>query len=401
METDDFAKYKVVLSGDVVDGFDRAVVIERLSALFHSEPHYVERLLTGKQVSLRKEYVKQEATRVCRAVRNAGAQCKLVEVLDKVKLTVDFSDDQPLLKEVEDDEVDDSIRAIKTGRGRSVETSNNTQTRGAAEDVAREYSSDEKLADFIGPNKSYFLKAFGSMGSVEHPQFGWSWNWPAFFAFFIWSLYRKLWVWTGVYLLGGVLLSNVSASLIAMMAYSILWALVANYLYFRHAAKHILQTRSPANAENQQRFLQRSGGVSRIGLWLGIGVSVWMMAYSSQQVVKQLVASYESQYGETIQRRGDGAVLEVDGSHQGELGRTSKALNLLATAFKTVAITGNAETIGQAVQLLAEKSSDGKLLDGWGNPIAITGGDGNVVFISSGPDGITDTNDDVLQTVRY
>ena len=397
MKVEELTRYKVILSGEILDGMDRAVVIERLSNLFHSKPAYVKRLLAGKEVPLKKEYGKKEATRICLAIRNAGAQCKLTPVQEP-ELAISTHDDLPLAKEEEqirkevsntdvaETELDNSISVVET-----------TKKHGTEE----KYTVDRKLADFVGPNQSYYLKVFGNMGSVEQPRFAWSWNWPAFLAFFIWSLYRKLWLWAGVYLIGMVIMSKVSVSLALMVAYSVLWAVMANYLYFRHAAKHILQPSPLADSDNQRRFLQNSGGVSRIGMWLGIGISVWMTVYSSQQVVKEIITHYESQYGESVQRRGDGTELVLSGSFQGELGRTSKALTILATAFKAVAVTGNVETINQTIQMLSKKSADGQFIDGWGNTIEIVHDPGKVVFSSSGPDGVAGTADDILQTVQY
>ncbi len=73
-------KYRVVLSGAVLPEKPRAEVLDNLAALFHSRRATMEKLLRGQPVALTKEYSRDQAGEICRAIREAGAECAMEEV---------------------------------------------------------------------------------------------------------------------------------------------------------------------------------------------------------------------------------------------------------------------------------------------------------------------------------
>ncbi|MEM7196224.1 MAG: hypothetical protein AAF402_14860, partial [Pseudomonadota bacterium] len=82
-----FDRYRVVLSGHVMPEQNRRDVLFALAKLFNSSSQRMESLLQGKEVTLKKEYNKDEASKICLAIRKAGASCK-VEKIEEVTLEI-------------------------------------------------------------------------------------------------------------------------------------------------------------------------------------------------------------------------------------------------------------------------------------------------------------------------
>ena len=423
-DIDDLTYYKVILKGEVVDGFDRSKVISNLNQLFHSKSSYTQNLLEGKEVSLKKEYRKTEASNICRAIRDAGAQCK-IQPIGEEELTVSLDDNSPLV-EVEKDLINcpncDQVcyaswkrcKHCSTPLSVSVYEDSDISIEEDDEEEAppsvikqspREYSVEDQITDFVGPNARYYLSKFKGMGSVSQPKPRLSWHWPAFFFFFVWSMYRKLWLLTVANVAGAVVLSQVSSSVILLLGYGVVWATLANYLYFQHVAKHLRRNENQISAGEQRKYLKSSGGVHRIAMWVGIAVLLWAMIHSGFQVASQFSNAHENQFGESIQLRGNGQqfiLTEADGE---ELETTSKVLETLSSALKIVVVGGGTDNVAKMVDALRQRSANNKLIDGWGTPISIlnvsTEGDAKVTFRSAGPDGIENSADDLTQTIKY
>ena len=73
-------KYRVILSGNLLPEKSRAEVIDKLALLFHSRLETASRLLQGRAVPMTKEYPREQAEKICRAIRAAGAECRMEEI---------------------------------------------------------------------------------------------------------------------------------------------------------------------------------------------------------------------------------------------------------------------------------------------------------------------------------
>ena len=92
---------------------------------------------------------------------------------------------------------------------------------------------------FIGKNADSYIQKFRKFNADGVDKFSWTWHWPAFFFGFWWLLYRKLYVWA------------VIAFLSLMIPYgfllnSLVYGVVANYIYYRHVKKKISQKKNAA-----------------------------------------------------------------------------------------------------------------------------------------------------------
>ena len=436
----ELGSYKVVMEGKTLPNKDREQVIRALSELFHSRPSTMERLLSGSEVALKKEYPRDEAERICLAIQNAGAGCRVVRL------------EEPEPPETRDDDRHDA--AQPDGRGEDghghpmicpgcqqecdsewviclfcgyelaqqdrerdflwdsgqedvEETAGTSEEADETESVPNAFTRAE-LARYVGPNTDYYAVQFSRMGTVHSPRFRLSWNWPAFFAFFFWALYRKMWLWAGLHLAGAMFLVFVTPLSAAWIVYSLFWPVAANFLYFRQFAHHIRQAPLQGRGEERLQYLGRKGGVSKNAFWIGLVASFGFSAFSSNMMVNHWVGQYEERFGSPLvgesyleQVRGDGTVLESVGASDSPLARTSRVLSTMATGLKVVIASGNEGLVQDTLNGLVTKLNDSEILDAWGNSIILDREPDHVVFLSPGPDRLPRTDDDVLHRVKY
>ena len=122
-----------------------------------------------------------------------------------------------------------------------------------------------------------------------------SWNWPALFVQFFWSLYRKMWGFAfgglALQIAGSVILTigfralaampgatgahmnNAAGSSITLMA-SVFPAMLANGFYHRKVRRLIKQTAYIADPDARLQELARRGGTSSGWMWLFPGILV-------------------------------------------------------------------------------------------------------------------------------
>ncbi len=423
---EEFTKYKVVLKGTILPDQDQEQVIRELCELFHSRPSRMERLVRGKEVHLKKEYSRSEAEKICGAIRAAGAEVKMLPIQQKALEVLD--DDYSTLSGFSLSEHASGIACPNCHQecdpeGESCPHCGHSLVRKEADsgfsfggDDAKEpeaevpqeeikVSTKSYLMRFIGPNSNYYIEKFRQMGTVRNPKFRISWHWPALFAFFFWALYRKMWLWAAVNYACTLGLVMYTTPTPLWLAYSLVWPLAANYLYYRHAAGHVRKVKSDEIEEDREDYLSSKGGVSKLAMWIGIAVTFTASLITSNMVATRMLETYSEQFGDQsgalVQMRGDGSVLTNPGSADSNLGRTSKALNVMATGLKVVIGTGNEELIAKTIDNLVQKSENEEILDAWGHPMIIEREAGRIVILSLGPDGKELTDDDVLQTVDY
>jgi hypothetical protein len=275
-----------------------------------------------------------------------------------------------------------------------------------AEKVKPKYSIKEAVMRFVGPNADHYERWFSRMGSVRSPTFRIGWHWPAFFAFFFWALYRKMWALAAINLVGALFLMLLTPPSWLWMMYSLLWPLTAHYLYYRHIGGHIRKVRS-LSREDRSQYLAEKGGVSRAAMWIGIAVSIGASTFTSNIMMNELMGRYEEMFGSLPgeqpyleQMRGDGSVLESVGDPDSSLAVTSRVLSTLANGIKMIVAAGNDELIENTINGLIEKSENEEIRDAWGSPVEVKHESNRLVFLSPGPDGRAKTDDDILHMVN-
>ncbi len=366
---DDSPKYyRVIVSGTLLPGKSRAEVIAALASLFHSREDTVLKLLQGEPVPLVKEYEHDHAVKICRAVRAAGAACEMEEIVAPAPA--------PPAQDGSSEDEDEDEQAAPAG-------------------------AESAFMRFVAVNTEYYFRQFAKFGSLERPSFAISWHWPAFFAFFFWAMYRKLWLWAGVNLAGGLVLMFTVAPGFGYLAWALLWPLTANYLYFRHIRRRVLA--SGAAADGRQAD---SGGVSRAAVGFGFLLVFLLSVVLNQTISERILEQYIEQAGEFIpgpgsRQRGDGSTIAEDAALTPEVARTVTALKAIAGVLQ-VAVSDEAQESEKVVQSVFRRIiRQRRVNDAWGTAFELRrDASGQIALISAGPDGVFDNDDDILQYLR-
>lgn len=140
------------------------------------------------------------------------------------------------------------------------------------------------LAAAVGPNAAYYLDRWAEMDASGKTT---SWNWPACMLSLFWFAYRKMWL-----PMVGVFAASFALSLIAggnpqfakiswlfSIGITFVTGAYGNYLYRQQVEKLIEET-APLGRPAQLEALAQRGGVSKIALYLSIGVILAASALS-------------------------------------------------------------------------------------------------------------------------
>ncbi len=407
-------RYKVILDGNLLPDAERDQVIRELCELFHASVSTIERLLSGNEVALKKEYPKEEAEEICSAILSIGAGCRIMSVRElEPAVSPDGETNRPIKDDMDDDM---QIDAALDREGSQDEEVNELEEptfvfererSGQARNRSNGFSRQE-FTRFVGPNAEYYARKFARMGTLREPRLRLGWHWPAFFAFFLWAVYRKMWFWAGWHLAGAMLVMSLAPPFIIWILYSIAWPLVANSLYFRHFCHHVRQARDNSSGDQGVSYLSNKGGVSKSALLVAMAISILFSMYSSNQMMDEFVRQYENLYGPIAgenavieQMRGDGTLLENLGSADSPLFRTSQVLASLATSLKVMITAANARLSPESLEQIVTGIRDQDLKDGWGNAILAERELEHIVLFSLGPDGLPRTDDDVIHRIAY
>jgi hypothetical protein len=415
---DDLAKYRVILSGSVVPGYDRANVLTNLAEVFNSNTEMMDRLLQGEAVPLRKVYEKDKAKLICKKVRSAGAHC-ILQKIPETELTLSDDDLTGKLDQKKCPACQNLLQEGWTkcpGCGYFLKGASSSGVHGVSvagtdrsasgESIHREPSRETKLQElinrFVSANTEYYQSQFKKFGNPRKPVFKVSWNWPAFFFFFFWALYRKMWIWAGVHMLGGIGMMFLISPGPVYLIWALIWPVSANYLYFRIAASTAILAREAPDFE--EKFLDK-GGVSKVAVWGGVLVAMFASIMISNYVTSKFLAEYGDQLidvlpGSGSQTRGDGSLLEDVSSSSSELAKTSRKLSGLATSIKILLVTDKSKTNQEAISAFINQLIAGEVLDGWGSAIRVEQHTDQYILLSAGPDQKFKTDDDVLQTIK-
>ncbi len=386
-------RYKVILGGKVIPERSRDEALKGLAGLFNSTTTAMEQVLQGHPTPLKKEYSESQATELCRKIQLIGAQCKIEEI--RTERTV-----EGIVEEAACDTIDQKPGIVH-------EEHSDRQDHPEREDPpdSREYEKAQGLLmGFVRVNTDYYRRQFARFGSPWRPSFRLSWHWPAFFFFFFWALYRKMWGIAALYMIVGTSMTTMTMSgpgSIFSLIWLIFWPCVANWLYYRKAVSGI--HRVVENPGMEDDYLSR-GGVSKGMVWVGVVIMIVLSLWAGNHLARQFVEEYGEEItgllpGSGTQVTRDGAVIHVTSQSGPRLVESSLTLSYLATTLKLLTVAkGNVDN-NAAVTRFIEKLNQGEYTDGWGNEILVTQEVGRYVLFSAGPDQTYGTGDDILQTV--
>lgn len=77
-------KFKVQLSGEVIDGHAREEVVVALARIFKVNPQRAEALLSGKPTTINREFDRAPAEALCRQLQEGGALCSIIDLAPQV-----------------------------------------------------------------------------------------------------------------------------------------------------------------------------------------------------------------------------------------------------------------------------------------------------------------------------
>jgi hypothetical protein len=243
------------------------------------------------------------------------------------------------------------------------------------------------------------------MGSVAKPKFRPTWHWPALFVFPFWALYRKLWLWAGIYYLGSMAVVMLGGSTLLLLIYTVAWPLTANFIYYLHASKQVRFLGTDYEPAQRKQILVKKGGVSKIALWLGVAVSIVLSSYMMGSIRDSMLEAYDEQFGGGADRStlvyGDGQPILESIDTGTALAATVERVSELTDALKIVIASGNQDTLDRTMESLKSQSGNQELSDGWDNPIAVSRQADAVELRSPGADGELQTGDDIIQTIPF
>lgn len=122
----------------------------------------------------------------------------------------------------------------------------------------------DDFATFVGKNSETYLPKFAKFNAGGIDSFKATWHWPALFVPFWWMLYRKLYGWAALVFFTALI------PYIGWFILPIVWAIVANRLYYNHAKKKLLEIKQLHPApETQKALITVTGGTGNVALVLG------------------------------------------------------------------------------------------------------------------------------------
>jgi len=122
----------------------------------------------------------------------------------------------------------------------------------------------DDFSTFVGKNSETYLPKFAKFNAGGIDSFKATWHWPALFVPFWWMLYRKLYGWAAL------VFFTAWIPYIGWFILPIVWAIVANRLYYNHAKKKLLEIKQLHPApETQKAVITVTGGTGNIALVFG------------------------------------------------------------------------------------------------------------------------------------
>lgn len=390
----DGAEYKVIITGELIEGFDLDEVVEKLATLLKQPSDTMARLFGKRPIPLNTFYPAAKAEKVQQHLHSIGAQTRLEPIVRSV-----FPLEPSATAEAEPVEKMADFSCPKCGQAQAPGVSctncgvifaklpGQGASRAAEESVteARDESLDEAL--FVGNNSDRYREQFSKFRRGRQNSYEFTWHWPALFVPFYWAMYRKMWGWSIVIFLTAVLWPFTN----------FLWASTANYLYFGQMNKKLAFLRKKNRGLDESELedkIMAAGGTSTMGLVLGIALTVFIgyqYFKAFNHVMNEKVAQVQA---ESINDQMPESVIKTP---QGT--KTFLNMNVLSIGIKLAAHDPHSgiepgtdiETIASTLKLPAKA-----IKDGWGRELSLEVESEGFVLASAGPDGDFYTEDDLV-----
>ena len=260
--------------------------------------------------------------------------------------------------------------------------------------------TNEDFRTFIGKNSEKYLAKFAKFNADGADSFKATWHWPALFVPFWWMIYRKMYGWAALAFVLGII------PYVGLLT-GFVWAIVANYLYYNHAKKKLLEIKQLHPApETQKAVITVTGGTGNAVVIIGavIGI-VFVIGILAAIAIPAFLGQQEKARKKAIESSVNGAVPEL----QSWLLTTVKGKDRRATDRREIDTDGNgvvndkdlknSELLNKGVcdQFVTMKTSAGKEKSPWDvnvNLWSMGAGGGQIQCMQSADNQITLTATD-------
>jgi len=248
-------KYNVLISGKR-SSEDVHQVGQKLGVLFKCSAEQAMGLLSLQSYAVKKNVTPEMAEKYKRAIEDTGAVCVL-ERIEPEASTLEFDIAAPT-----------TPAAIPASPPRSVPTPTSPESLSRAEAVEL----------FVGKNHAYFARKWEIASKRKNRQ---SWNWAAFLVGFGWMGYRKMYLYSWIFIgvIGVEALCEIAFGFPSWLSGAINGFMVCffgaqgNALYQRHVDKQVDAILASHPPEQARTELTRQGGTN-VGAGIGFVVAL-------------------------------------------------------------------------------------------------------------------------------
>lgn len=154
----------------------------------------------------------------------------------------------------------------------------------------------------IDSSDNYYIEQFKRFRAEPTPQFALTWHWPAFLVPpFLWFLYRKMYLYAAVYLVGPLLAFLLTGDPTVPFIWQVIAGATANYLYFWHVQDHLKEIQGHIDPQEQipDDALRDAGGVQPyvfvLAILLHVGFLFLLIQGPPQQKNEQIPDGLQSE----------------------------------------------------------------------------------------------------------
>lgn len=137
----------------------------------------------------------------------------------------------------------------------------------------------------IESSDNYYMEQFKQFRAEPTPRFALTWHWPAFLVPpFLWFLYRKMYLYAAVYLVGPSLAFFLTGDPTVTFIWQVIAGATANYLYFWHVQDHLKEIQAQVSPQESipEGALRDAGGVQPYVFVLAVLLHVFVLFVLSQ-----------------------------------------------------------------------------------------------------------------------
>jgi hypothetical protein len=311
--------YRVILTGELLPGFERESAVHGMARLFDQPPEVLRRSLELGNAPVNQLFSAEEAFHAQNRLERLGVRSRIERVnhrqaalrgsdpgalepgkmkcpacgqIQMVSTTcaacgINFEDYNRQRREGRLPATPPARSAVQTANGRH--TSSWQQAAAEFEDEI-EPGEEDYLALFVGPRHiTNYLPAFARYRDGGRLKFAIGWNWGAVFSPFLWAMQRKLWFWALIMLLTEIVVPTTLIVLgtrpgvplqlaliggLLLVVNRMVWPALANYLYYRHARASIRRLERMSVTMVHENAIVEAGGVSYAGAFVGLCMAV-------------------------------------------------------------------------------------------------------------------------------